>query len=57
MWVMSSSANTLESPKSDILASRSADSRIFVVFTSLWISGGLHALCRYSSPAFVCMNQ
>ncbi|KAL6847354.1 hypothetical protein ACP4OV_023207 [Aristida adscensionis] len=46
MWVFSSSANTFVSPKSEIFASRSADSKIFVVFTSLWISGGWQALCR-----------
>lgn len=42
-------------PKSDNFASRSEVSRMFPVFTSLWIKGGLQDLCRYSSPK--CMNN
>jgi hypothetical protein len=56
-WLMNSLANDFMSPKSAIFASRSPDRRMFLVFTSLWISGVWHGLCRYSNPASAPRKQ
>jgi hypothetical protein len=40
----------LDKPKSAILASNLTFNRMLEAFTSLWMTGGLQPLCRYSSP-------
>ncbi|KAL0562313.1 hypothetical protein IC582_002765 [Cucumis melo] len=47
MWVLWPSAwKLLDKPKSASLAWKFSVSKMFVVFTSLWIIGGLHPSCR-----------
>ena len=50
-WVPSV-GKILDRLKSASLALKFSFNKIFVVFTSLWIIGGLQPLCKYSNPTF-----